>query len=48
MALDEIRLRLIGEELGEDTSAIMGYCGKDGTIDFAQFASIMKFTNALL
>lgn len=48
MALDEKRLALIGEELGEDTSAIIGYCGKDGTLDFAQFASIMKFTNALL
>ena len=47
MALDAKRLALIGEELGWDTSGIMKNCGKDGIIDFAQFATIMKFTNAL-
>ena len=45
--LEKSRLFAIGKELGMNIDGLAEFCGKDGVIDFAQFDSILKFTNAL-
>lgn len=45
--LDKSRLLAMGKELGMNIEGLIEFCGRDGVIDFAQFDSILKFTNAL-
>ena len=45
--LEKSRLFAIGKELGMNIDGLAEFCGKDEVIDFAQFDSILKFTNAL-